>query len=290
MLDGFEQRRIATKGAEINLRIGGSGTPLLCLHGYPQTHVMWHKVAPRLAEKFTVVLPDLRGYGDSSKPQESADHMTYSKRYMAQDMAEVMQALGYDRYDVAGHDRGGRVAYRLAFDFPKQVQRLCILDVVPTYERFVKLSAKSGFEAFHWFFLPQPAPFPEIMIGNSAEFFLKHMLTSLSTEKDAFAPEVYAEYKRCFTNPDTIRATCGCYRASYYVDHLHDGENRDKGDKIGCPTHILWGDGGMAEKKNLVDMWKNWAVSPTGASIPCGHFIPEERPQETLDQFLKFFS
>src|SRR5229473_2872787 len=206
---GFEQRRIETSGAAINLVTGGSGPPLLLLHGYPQTHVLWRKLAPRLAQEFTLVIPDLRGYGDSSKPPAGADFAAYSKRALAQDQVETMAALGFDRFRVAGHDRGARVTHRLIRDHPERIERAALLDIVPTLYRFETIDQKAATGSYHWFFLIQPTPFPERLIGAEAEFFLRHMLR----DPAVFEPEVFADYLRCFRNPETIRATCDEYSA-----------------------------------------------------------------------------
>ena len=289
MFEGFDQQRIAVSGVEINLRVGGSGPPLLCLHGYPQSHVMWHRVAPQLAERFSVVLPDLRGYGDSSKPPEGEDHSGYSKRAMARDQIEVMAALGHESFFVAGHDRGGRVAYRMAFDHPEKVRRLAILDVLPTWERFERLDKKIAYDAYHWFFLAQPGDLPETLIGGAPEFYLHDVFRRWGGGTDFVAPEAFAEYLRCFRNPETIRASCADYRAGYHVDHLHDAENRQRGERITCPVHVLWGGGGMPHKSVLLKVWRDWAKTVTGRSLDCGHFLPEEAPDATLRELLKFF-
>src|SRR6266568_3829389 len=197
---GFEQRRIATSGAEINLVTGGSGPPLLLLHGYPQTHVMWRKIAPRLAQDFTLVIPDLRGYGDSSKPPSTPDHAAYSKRALAQDQVETMAALGHERFRVAGHDRGARVTHRLLRDHPERIERAALLDIVPTLYRFETIDQKAATGSYHWFFLIQPAPFPERLIGAEAEYYLRHSF-GLDRNPSALEPEVFAEYLRTFSNP-----------------------------------------------------------------------------------------
>jgi len=222
---GFESRRVATSGADINLVTGGKGPPLLLLHGYPQTHLLWRKIAPRLAEEFTLVIPDLRGYGDSSKPAPGPDQVAYSKRALAQDQAETMSALGFDRFMVAGHDRGARVAHRLVRDHAERVERVALLDIVPTLYRFETIDDKAARGSFHWFFLIQPGGLPERLIGAEAEFFLRHML-GLARDPDRLEPEVFADYLRCFANPETIRATCDEYRAGAGIDLQHDRADR----------------------------------------------------------------
>lgn len=291
MFEGFETRRIAAKGCEINLRIGGDGPPLLLLHGYPQTHAMWHRVAPLLASTFTVVCPDLRGYGDSAKPATDERHFPYSKRAMAQDMVEVMAALGHWRFGLAGHDRGGRVAYRFALDHPDRVGRLATLDIVPTIEQFERMGMSGGMGSFHWFFLAQPAPLPETLIGSNADYFLAHMTRSWAGSPDCFHPAAMAEYQRCFRNPDVIRATCEDYRAGATVDCELDAADRAAGRRITCPMLALWGDGGRPHKRTAVlEIWRNWATDVDGAGLPCGHFLPEEAPRETAERLAAFFA
>jgi haloacetate dehalogenase len=290
--DGFERRRVPVDGAEINLVTGGSGPPVLLLHGYPQTHVMWHLVAPVLAERFTVVVPDLRGYGDSSKPPAGADHAGYAKRTMAADNVQVMQALGFDRFCVAGHDRGARVSYRMAFDHPDRVEKLCILDVLPTIEQYAaSANRKAAVAMYHWFFLAQPAPLPEKLIGADPEFYLRHSMASWAGPDARFDPAAMAEYVRCFSNPETIRATTDCYRAGATIDCAIDEATRDAGEKIGCPTLILWGDrGGKWDEERMVGTWKRWATDVRGHGVPGGHFCPEEAPEQTARAIGEFFS
>lgn len=218
MFEGFERRRIETSGATINLVIGGSGPPLLLLHGYPQTHLKWHKVAPRLAENLTIVACDLRGYGDSSKPTSDPRHEAYGKRRMAQDQVEVMQALGFDRFNLAGHDRGGRVAHRLTLDHPDRVERLALLDIIPTRAAFNTVDKKVATASYHWFFLIQPYDLPERMIGNDPEYFLRTQMAKWSRDMSAFPDDVLAEYIRSFKQPEVIHATCEDYRAGATID------------------------------------------------------------------------
>lgn len=285
---GFEQRRIATSGAEINLVTGGSGPPLLLLHGYPQTHIMWRKIAPRLAEEFTLVIPDLRGYGDSSKPSAGSDFATYSKRALAQDQVETMAALGFDRFSVAGHDRGARVTHRLLRDHPERIERATLLDIVPTLYRFETIDQKSATGSFHWFFLIQPHPFPERLIAAECELFLQKML-GLSGTAGAHEPEAYAEYLRCFRNPETIRATCDEYRAGASIDLEHD--RADRGRKVEMPLLILWGRrSGQGSGYDMLAVWREHATDVRGHAIESGHFIPEEKPDETCRALRDFFA
>ncbi len=284
---GFAQRRIATSGAEITLVTGGSGPPLLLLHGYPQTHVMWRKIAPRLAEEFTLVIPDLRGYGDSSKPPAGPDFAAYSKRALAQDQVETMRALGFERFRVAGHDRGARVTHRLLRDHPERIERAALLDIVPTLYRFETIDQKAATGSFHWFFLIQPAPFPERMIGSECAFFLQKML-GLSGTPGAHEPEAYAEYLRCFSNPETIRATCDEYRAGATIDLEHD--RADRGRKLQMPLLILWGQrSGQGSGYDMLAVWREHALNVTGQPIASGHFIPEEKPDDDHRALREFF-
>jgi haloacetate dehalogenase len=284
---GFTRRRIDTSGATINLVTGGSGPPLLLIHGYPQTHIMWRKVAPGLAEEFTVVVPDLRGYGDSSKPPAGADFINYSKRALALDQIEMMQALGFEKFAVAGHDRGARVTHRLLRDHGDRITRAALLDIVPTLYRFETIDQKSATGSFHWFFLIQPTPFPERMIAAECELFLQKML-GLSRTQGAHEPEAYAEYLRCFRNPETIRATCDEYRAGATIDLAHD--RADLSRKVTMPLLILWGaQSGQGSGYDLLKVWRDHATEVRGHGIDSGHFIPEEKPDEIYRDLAEFF-
>ena len=290
MFEGFEKRRVATKGCEINLRAGGDGPPLLLLHGYPQTHVIWHRVAPVLAKRFTVICPDLRGYGDSGKPETDERHVAYSKRAMAQDMVEVMTALGHETFCLAGHDRGGRVAYRLALDHPDRVTKLATLDIVPTLEQFERMGMSGGMGSFHWYFLAQPAPLPETLIGNNADYFLAHMTRSWAGDPACFDSDAMAEYQRCFRDPGVIHATCEDYRAGATIDCEFDLADRKAGRRIACPMLALWGEGGRPHKRTAVlEIWRDWAADVRGEGLDCGHFLPEEAPDETAERLGRFF-
>lgn len=290
MFEGFARKRIATSGAEIALVQGGSGSPLLLVHGYPQSHVMWHKVAPRLAERFTVVVPDLRGYGASSKPMTDAEHLPYSKRAMARDLVEVMTTLGFDRFDIAGHDRGGRVTYRLALDHPERVRRVAVLDIIPTLEQFERMDRSSARRAYHWYFLAQPAPFPETLIGKDPDYFLEHSLQSWCGAPDAFAPEALAAYREAFRDPTMIHATCEDYRAGIGCDCAFDEADRAAGHKITAPLLALWGAPGQSgRRRQMLDIWRAWATDVRGQALDCGHFIPEEAPEALTAQLLAFF-
>ena len=286
---GFEDRRIETSGASINLVTGGSGPPLLLLHGYPQTHLMWRKLAPRLAAEFTVVAPDLRGYGDSSKPPAGPDNANYSKRSLAQDQVETMAALGFERFAVAGHDRGARVAHRLARDHAERIERLALLDIVPTLYRFETIDQKAATSSWHWFFLIQPSGFPERLIGAEAEFFLRHQLGALLREPAKLAPEAFAEYLRCFKNPETIRATCDEYRAGATIDLVHD--RADRGHRLTMPLLMLWGErSSQGSGYDILSVWRDHAEDVTGHAVDSGHFLPEEAPEDTYRALRDFFT
>lgn len=288
MFRNFETRKIKTNEAEINVVMGGKGFPLLLLHGYPQTYYMWHKIAPKLAEHFTVIATDLRGYGDSSKPiTNNHNHSNYSKRSLAQDQIEVMEKLGYNEFFLVGHDRGGRVAHRLALDYPQRVKKMAVLDIAPTLTMYSSTDQNFATAYYHWFFLIQPYPLPETLINNSSLFFLEHCFKSWSKDFSAFTKDALAEYQRCFCQWDTIHSTCEDYRASATIDLEHDGAN-DR--KIDCPLLVLWGGNGFVGKKyNLLETWAKCAHQVTGKAIDCGHFLPEEAPEETYLSLHNFF-
>ncbi len=288
MLDGFQQDRITTTGAEINLRRAGEGPPLLLLHGYPQTHVMWHKIAPALAERFTVVLTDLRGYGDSAKPPGGDNHEAYSKRAMAQDQIEVMTALGFDSFAVAGHDRGARVGHRLALDHPERVSKLALLDIAPTLAMYERTDMAFASAYYHWFFLIQPYDLPERLIGADPDFYLEKKIGKWSQNPGAFTAAALAEYKRCFRDPATIHATCEDYRAAAGIDLEHD--RADLGRKVACPVLALWGAKGVIERSYpVLEIWRERVRDLRGKALPCGHFLAEEAPTETVAELLNFF-
>jgi len=282
---GFRTRTIQTSGAMINTRLGGSGPPVLLLHGYPQTHVEWHKLAPRLAERFTVVMTDLRGYGDSSKPPDGENHANYSKRAMALDQVEVMRALGFDRFSVVGQERGGRVAWRLAVEHPEAIAKAVVLDIVPL--PYSMVTREFATQYFHWFFLIQPAPFPETLIGNNAEFYLRSRFLRPTGGTGAITREAFDEYLRCFNDPATIHATCEDYRAGAAIDLDHARE--DGGRQVMCPLLALWGErGSVGRLYDVMKIWREHAPKVTGQALPAGHFLPEEVPDETLKALLSF--
>ena len=290
LFPGFESRRVPTSGATIHCVRGGNGPPLLLLHGYPQTHAIWHKVAPRLAATFTVVCADLRGYGDSDKPRGDASHATYSKRAMAQDMVDTMHALGFDRFRLAGHDRGGRVAHRLAVDHPQAVEKLAVLDISPTHAMFDQTNAAFAGAYYHWFFLSQPYDHPERMIGADPRYFLLHKIKAWSSSAEHFDPRALAEYERCFTDPATIHGSCEDYRAAATIDLAHDEADIASGRKVRCPLLALWGERGVVHRLfKPLDDWRAVAGDVHGRPLPCGHYLPEESPEETYAELHAFF-
>ena len=288
LFPGFETRRITVSDAEINLVVGGSGPPLLLLHGYPQTHVLWHKVAQRLAERFTVVAADLRGYGDSSKPAGGEGHERYSKRAMARDQVEVMKALGFERFKVVGHDRGGRVAHRMALDHPHRVQKLVVLDISPTRIMYAATDKAFATAYYHWFFLIQPFDLPERLIGADPVYYLHKKLGGWgSAGVSIFDRRALAEYERCFRNPATIHATCEDYRAAATIDLEHDAARAS--ERIACPMLVLWGDKGVVHRLfDPIADWKSLAADVRGRALSSGHYLAEEAPEATLEEMLRF--
>ena len=290
MLAQFTSARHTHGDITIHYRIGGSGPPLLLLHGYPQTHLVWHKVAPALAQHFTVVMPDLRGYGDSSKPPGRSDHSNYSKRVMAQDVVDLMQHLGHPAFRVCGHDRGGRVAHRLALDHPTAVLQMMLIDIAPTLTMYEATEQRFARLYYHWFMLIQPAPLPETLIGNSAAFFLDTTLGGWGSHTvDFIDPVVRAEYHRCFCDPAAIHASCEDYRASASIDLAHD--RADAQHRIACPVKVIWGEHGVVG--TLFDPLSAWRAKSdgevSGSAFPAGHFIPEQMPHELTAEMLAFF-
>ncbi len=290
VFEGFELKQLSVGAVELRLRVGGSGPPLLLLHGNPQTHVMWHKVAPALQRRFTVVASDLTGYGKSSKPPSSPDHAAYAKRAMARDQVELMRLLGHERFFVAGHDRGGRVGYRMALDFPAAVRKLAVLDIVPTYEAFARGGREFGLGYYHWFFLAQPAPLPERLIGADPHWFW-HWHVSRGQAPDTFTGEALEDYLDCFGKPETIRAICEDYRAAAGIDCEHDAADKRAGRRIACPLLALWGAKARLEGwYDTLAVWREWAEQVSGQALACGHYLAEEQPEATAAQLLAFFS
>jgi haloacetate dehalogenase len=287
MFDGFARQQIRTRETTINLVRGGEGDPVLLLHGYPQTHVCWHRVAPLLAEQFTVVCADLRGYGDSAKPPGDTEHLRYSKRAMAQDQVEVMQGLGFQKFAVIGHDRGARVAHRMALDHPEKVTRLALLDIVPTRWAFAHVDKDMATAAFNWFFLIQEDGLPERLIEAEPAFYLQWILDHWADRKGVFAEEAIAEYRRCF-DAEAIHAISEEYRASATIDLVHDAADAVR--KISCPTLVLWSASGMWAKYDVLKVWQERAEHVQGVALDCGHFLPEEAPERTAAELIHFLS
>jgi haloacetate dehalogenase len=293
--DHFESREFAVNGTTVFARFGGNAAkpPLLLLHGFPQTHAIWHRVAQQLASDFFLVMPDLRGYGDSGKAPGLPDHSNYSKRAMAQDMVDVMAALGHDSFFLCGHDRGARVAHRLALDHAQRVRKLVLIDIAPTLDMYDATDMAFARHYYHWFHLIQPAPLPETMIGGDCRFYLHTKLGGWGGQGTAFIePRALAEYERCFCRAEAIHAACEDYRASAGIDLAHDRESRARGEKIACHTLVLWGERGVIGR--LFDPMALWqaqcAAKVEGRALPSGHFIPEELPQDTAQALLAFFS
>jgi haloacetate dehalogenase len=292
--ESFKHEQINTTGATINVVYGGKGAPVLLLHGIPQTHLLWRKIAPLLAQDFFLVITDLRGYGDSSKPPGGENHVAYSKRVMAQDQVEVMQHLGFQKFAVVGHDRGGRVAHRMALDHADRLTKLTILDIVPTYTLYQNVSKEFATTFYHWFLLVQPAPFPETVIANSAEYFLKSMLFRLGGEvpderiPDWVGEAAFAEYLRCFRDPSALHGICEDYRAAASIDLVHDS---DQNQKIQCPLLVLWAEKGPFHRMyNVLETWRDRANSVHGKALPAGHFLPEQIPEELARELKAFLS
>jgi haloacetate dehalogenase len=284
---GFRRQTIQTSGANINVLVGGDGPPVLLLHGYPQTHVEWRKIASELAKEYTAVLPDLRGYGDSSKPPDGDNHINYSKRAMAQDQVEVMDKLGFRRFAMVSHDRGARVGHRLALDHPDRLTKLVTIDICPTHYMYKTADRQFATAYFHWFFLIQGAPFPETLIGNNIDAFLKIFMGAVIPQ--SIELEAYAEYRRCFSDPATIHATCEDYRAAATIDLVHDEADMDR--KISCPLLALWGAKGIVGRKyDVLGVWRERAMNVSGKALPCGHWLTEEVPELTLAEIKAFLA
>lgn len=290
LFPGFATHRIDTPIGKIFARTGGHGPPLLLLHGYPQTHVMWHRIAPALAQRFSLVIPDLPGYGGSASPPGDANHAPYDKRSMAKVMVEVMQALGHEKFRLAGHDRGGRVAYRLALDHPAHVERLATLDIIPTAEMWRGWDRAMAMKAYHWTFLAQPAPLPEMLIGKAPAAYLEWKLKSWA-KTNAFDPRAFDHYRTAFCDSAHIHAHCEDYRAGATVDIAHDEADQAAGNTIACPMLALWGSAGIpSETPGPLAIWRQWAPLCEGKPVNSGHFLPEENPDATAAALLGFFS
>jgi haloacetate dehalogenase len=289
---GFTLEKRRANGIDINLRHGGSGSPLLLLHGAPQSHVIWHRVAPHLANYYTLVMPDLRGYGDSDKPPSEADHAPYSKRTMALDAVALMRSFGFSHFFVCGHDRGGRVAHRLALDHPHAVQRLMVLDISPTLVMYERTTMDFASLYYHWFFLIQPEPLPETLIASNSSFYLRTKLSGWGSGGTAlFDPRALAEYERCFTAA-TIHGVCEDYRAAASIDLEHDRADQAAGKRVECPVRVLWGARGVVNRLfTPIEDWQSRTRQiVTGRVTPTGHYIPEETPDLLVEEIRAFFA
>ncbi len=292
MFDGFATRELPTDRGPVHARVGGEGPPLLLLHGYPQTHLMWHAVAPRLAERFTVVATDLAGYGDSFRPVPADDHRPHSKRALALDQLQAMASLGHERFAIAGHDRGGRVAYRMALDHPDRVSALAVLDIVPTADVWARADAKLAVGYWHWGFLAQPAPLPERLIAGDPDAYFDHHLRPIGLGADPrrYPQPVLDAYRRQLSDPSAVEAICEDYRAGATVDRELD--EADRGRQIGCPVLCLWGRRGALEAfyGDVLEVWRPWAPQVTGRGIDASHFLAEDAPDETAGELEAFFT
>jgi len=288
MFEGFTSETAQIGDVDINYKMGGSGEPILLLHGYPQTHVMWHKIANQLAEKYTVVAADLRGYGDSSKPKTTETHEPYSKRETAKDQVALMSQLGFEQFILIGHDRGGRVSHRMALDHPQRIKKLVVMDIAPTYTMYKTTDMEFASTYFHWFFLIQPYDFPERFLNANPLYLLQSRFRRDAEALEHFTEEAFNEYVRCLT-PETIHAQCEDYRASATIDLEHDQVDIDNGNRIQCPMMCMWGAKGfVGHKYDVIAEWEKWADDVKGRAIQSGHFLPEEAPEETLEAILEF--
>ena len=291
LFPGFSAELIETGGTTIHVLRKGAGPPLLLLHGYPETHVTWHKVAPQLAEHFSDYVPDLRGYGDSGKPPDGERHENYSFRVMAQDQIDLMRHYGHERFLVAAHDRGARVAHRLCLDHPESVKKVCLMDIAPTLTMYRGTNQEFATKYVWWFFLIQPTPLPEHLIGLDPEFYLQQIFRSLDKTPGAIAPDTMNEYVRAFSNVAAIHASCEDFRAAANIDLEMDKADDEAGKKIECPLHVLWGaKGTVGSLWDVLAVWREkCATSVTGKALDCSHFLAEECPQDVLTELFQFY-
>ena len=291
MFQGYKKDTLRVNGIDISFRIGGRGPALLLLHGHPQTHVIWHKVADTLAEHFTVIAADLRGYGDSSKPPASQKHVAHSNRVMAQDMADLMKRLGFEQFSILAHDRGARVSHRLAMDHPHLVERMTLLDIAPTLSMYTQTNEEFARAYWHWFFLIRPAPLPEALIESDPELYLRSVMGTRSSGMSPFTDEAFAEYLRCLRQPGSATGICEDYRASATIDLEHDRVDIEKGKKLACPLLVMWGsEGTVGRCFNPLNEWQKVADQVQGKPLPAGHYIAEEAPKQLLAELLPFFN
>jgi haloacetate dehalogenase len=286
--DQFINHKISVAEATIDLMIAGEGYPLVLLHGFPETKLAWRKVAPKLAEHFKVIVPDLPGYGDSTGPSHDPKHFNYSKRGLANILISAIKQLGIERFALAGHDRGGRVAYRMALDHPEAVTSLVVLSIIPTLEMMEKLTYATVLSMENWFFLSQPTPLPETMINAMPDFYLSHILESWSQDGGSISQDARVQYLRCFKDPKVIRAICEEYRSSE-LDLEHDRNDRVRGNRITCPTLVLWPEKSFTYSfGDPLAIWKNWSDDVQGSSLACGHFLMEEAPDRVFNEMINF--
>lgn len=285
----FERQMISTSQGSVLALIGGNGPPLLMLHGDPQTHLCWHRIAPTLMEHYTIVLTDLRGRGETHKPAPSSGHIAYSKREMGREQCEVMSTLGFEQFRLVGHDRGARVARRIALDCPEKVQCLAVMDIVPELDFYELANSAIAQEYFYFFFLTQPCPQPEQLIKGAPASFMTRLLKGLSIREDLYHPLAFEAYLRSSCSDDAIAAMCECFRAGITVDIEHDRNDRARGNTINCPTLVIWGEQGVVGRHfDMHSIWQQWAPKVSFATLPCGHFIPEEAPHEVIDYLSDF--
>lgn len=289
MLDGFEARRVTVRGADLDVRIAGDGAPVLLLHGFPQTHLAWHRVAPVLAERFTVVLPDLPGYGGSRGLPPTAE--AYSKRNLAGTMVDLMAALGHERFALAGHDRGARIGYRLAFDHPGVLTRLAPVDILPTLEVWEAMDWQAALGGYHWLLLAQPAPLPETLVGADGPGYVRHLIDRWAGHRDRLDPVAVEAYARAFADPAVVAAACADYRAGATLDVEHDRADREAGRRIDCPVLLVWARRYLKERgRRHLDVWRGWAEDVREVPLDCGHFVAEEAAEDCAAALLAFFS
>ena len=287
----FKQQMVVLNGVELNVVTGGSGPPLILLHGFPQTSVIWHRVAPELARHFSLVMPDLRGYGDSSAPPGDPEHINYSKREMAKDIIALADRLGIDRFALAGHDRGGRVGYRLVLDHPGRVTKFCAIDIIPTLDVWQDMDTAAAVSTFHWSFLAATTPLPEDIIGQNPDLFYHSLLQRWAADIARLDPAAVEVYLEQYRDPRKIHAQCEDYRAGATVERQYDQANRDAGDQMDCPVLVLWSTGYLSDKASSpLATWRKWATDVTGIAIDCGHFIVEEEPRLAADAMVDFFA
>jgi haloacetate dehalogenase len=286
----FKQQMITVNGVELCVTTGGEGPPLFLLHGFPQTHLIWHRVAPELARHFSLVMPDLRGYGNSAAPPADPEHQCYSKREMAKDIIALADHFGIERFALAGHDRGGRVGYRLVLDHPGRVTKYCAIDIIPTIDVWEEMDTAATVSAFHWPFLAASAPLPEDLIGQNPTLFYRFLLERWASDIAKLDPAAVQAYLDQYRDPRKIHAQCEDYRAGATVDRLYDQANREAGDQLDCPVLVLWSTGYLSDKANSpIQTWRKWATDVTEKPIDCGHFIVEEEPQQAANALLEFF-